>query len=159
MKFDVLERVSSKEAIEDGAWMRVNAPGTSNPLYRDFKAEDPKEPVRIRVRSIRSEAYQAHAANEERKAFNAAKDLTGQKQRDAIVAVTKKRRVLDFAVLVTEVENVSKGVDGPVKPSHDDLIRIGSASESGWLVDQVFVFARDDENFGPLESPNGSSGD
>src|SRR5579864_2067400 len=114
MKFDVLARQVSAEAIDDGAWMHCNAPGTNTPLYRDYDKDEPKEAVRVRVRSIRSDVYQQHEAAEQRKVFNAAKGKSGADRDAAIALFVKSRRARDFAVLVTGFEHVSTSQDGTV---------------------------------------------
>src|ERR1017187_14323 len=69
MDFNFLDDVANSDKIENGAWMHVTNPATGLPWFIDQDQAEPKRPVRILVRSIRSTAYQALDAVEQRAAF------------------------------------------------------------------------------------------
>lgn len=157
MDFNFLDDVANSDKIESGAWMHVTNPATGLPWFVDANVPEPKKPVRILVRSIRSGAYQALDAVEQRAAFS--RQRSSKRIEPGVAAAQlqntiKARRAKEFVLLTMAFENVPGNPEGVIKPDPQELLELAPQPNIQWMIDQVFEFAREDANYGADSAGN-----
>lgn len=150
LSFDVLDDAYSADAIENGAWLHFLGPD-QEPMYLTIGEGDKakKVPVRARVRSMLSVAYDKHMDQLQTGTANKARKLKGDEaRRKLLLREMKENQPKAFAALVVELENISRGALGVVSPPQSDLLHFALITKNKVWVDQVLEFAADNANFG-----------
>jgi hypothetical protein len=137
MKFDAVAALLSLDKLEQGAWMTLKEPGGDAPVLVGGR------PVRLKVRSTQSDAYQQLLDEMIREG---AKKLRGDPVSLAVEA-GKAEPARKFARLVTAVENFSGEAPGEQVPAEGDLISFARLKETRWIADAALRFADDLANF------------
>jgi hypothetical protein len=156
---NIFEQQVSVEQIEGGRWFQPENPVSFEPM-----TDKDGNPLRLRVRSVASEAYRDYENKRQRKTVGTLVGGRGKRAQNKLVNETSKVDDAErFATLVTALENVEKV--GVTTPSYEDLLKFcadqdsqrGWVVRSGmvWLVQAVIDFANDDTNFG-AEAGNGA---
>lgn len=156
MKFDVLTSQVAADTIEDGAWLHLVSPAGEE-LFLD---KEKTKPVRIKVRSTSSKAYEQHEDTVTRRALSENRKAKSETQKQqAVLAQMKRQQPAGFAALVTGMENVSTDQPGLITPTDQEKFDFASDPHNRWVVDQVMDFARDAENYssGGVRPGNDSS--
>lgn len=156
MKLDVAERIVSADRIEQGAWMQLTRPNSTDLLFADEKGD---YPAMIKVRSYRAKdiadaRYRAQAAQASARG-NKVKTVA-----TVIREAAETQRPREFAMMAASMKNLdSTQLGKEITPSEDDLLAIAKLPEYQWLVDQVMNFGYTDANFGLEEETKGKNDD
>ncbi|AKU43440.1 tape-measure chaperone [Caulobacter phage Sansa] len=157
LEFDAL-KVFDTDKINNGAWMQFINPVTEEPIFLD--PETQKLPSEVRVRSVKSKAFDEHLDTVQRRAVDRARAGKGKKAREEMLVQLKKEGPESFAALVAGFRNVSKAQPGEITPPKADLVHFAKQLENKEFVDQVLEYAADDRNYGPDgEEPGKASAD
>lgn len=148
MDFNFLDDVANGDKIESGAWLQFTNPVTQSLWFLDADAPEPKKPVRVLVRSVRSDAYKLFEQNEQRAAYTRSRRPKKDDSGVGAQEVMKARRRKEFALLVMGFENLPGQDEGVIKPEVEDLIKLADDKRAGWMVEQVFAAAGDDTRYG-----------
>jgi hypothetical protein len=172
LKLDVLAAVTSKDKIDNGAWLHyrspIVAPGDDQGplLYRRNAdgTDDVSKPVRALVRSQYSGYYRSRNLALQT-VTQSRVGRSKQDQRDEVIRkAVEMERPHQFSYLLAAFENVSSEVDGLQKPEEAELLALAQEGEYQWLVNQTMNFAFTDSNYGSGEEVaeatkgNGSAG-
>lgn len=144
-KFAFVDDVVVESKLEDGVWLHLSGPD-GEPLYL---GADKTKPVRVKVRSTASRAYEAHQDAVTRKALAENRKAKNDAQRQqAVLNQMKREGPKGFAALVAAFENTSPEALGVWIPSDDEAVAFASHPKTKFIVDQVNAFAADQSNFG-----------
>lgn len=154
LKLDVVEALISKERIEEGKWRQLRSfiiptGEEEGPLlFRDPPKNE--EPVRIRMRSVRSDYFRKRELNATI-STQAKANRTKASEREALVATAMSaERARRFSWLCTGLENFS--AEAPMQtPTEDDLFAMASQGSNQWIVDQGMSLAFTDSEYGSDE--------
>lgn len=160
MKLDFLQEQVSSDRIENGAWYHFVSHLTGEPLYLDPRPDNPvpgqtyeTQPCRGLIRSVNSKAFR-DCEDRIRKRINNARSRAKPSQQSKVIdAEGDLERPKKLAVLIVQLENVSRANPGPQPPPTDEEARdICDDSTVQWWVDQVFLAAADDERYGGADA-------
>lgn len=146
-----LIKVMDADGIENGVWFEVNAPGTTDPLFRD-----PEEtlPCRVKVRSDKSKSYR-EATFQFQQRLQQKLNRAKAKDREALQqAAFAEQRQLWFSELLVATENCDAEKAGIVTPTKADMLALAEDSENLWFVEQVVALGLGEKNF-PALAGNG----
>ena len=147
--FEILKKLADADKIESGGWFPVYMYGKKDqPMFRDADADTPVQAVRMKVRSMRSTAYEKCNDECQRiglQKIKAAKSSDQDSVSAAQARITVRKR---FATLLVALENASPGVDGEQPVTEEVAITMLDDPSLKWFCDQVFDVASKDENFG-----------
>lgn len=144
-KFTFVDDVVVETKLEDGVWLHLLGPD-NEPLHL---GNDKTKPVRVKVRSTASRAYEAHQDAVTRKALAENRKAKNDAQRQqAVLNQMKREGPKGFAALVVAFENTSPQALGVWVPSEDEAAAFAAEPKVKFIVDQVNAFAADQTNFG-----------
>lgn len=143
MDFDILEKVSSEDKIENGAWIHLEDETTGEKLYRD---EEQRQPCRALVRSQRSSAYEKFNTNLRKAVTLKAKGRQARRERVADEE-TEKSMPHAFAALLVDLENCNSAQPGRHNMTDDEKVRFYKRPNCKSFVEQIFAASADDSNY------------
>lgn len=143
-----LIKIMDGNAIEDGVWVQLNSPGTSEPLFRDAEKT---LPCRVKVRSDKSKVFRSETFKDQQALQNAQARMKAKDREQLLRDAYAKQRPRWFSILLVATENCDAEKAGIVTPTQDELLEIAAESENLWIVDQVLAIGLDDANFGVAE--------
>lgn len=155
MKLDFLKKQVDASAVDDGVWMQFTNPIDGRPLFLD---EAETKPCRARIRSVNSTAFRECVDAIRRRVANVtarSRPAAAQRSVDAESALEQPRKLV---ALITGLENVSS--DGPSfqpGPSLEDAKEMYADSTLQWMVEQVFAYAENSENYGAEATSAGNA--
>lgn len=147
--FDVLDKLVSEKAIEDGIWhhiYREDAEGGQVPIYADA---DKEHPCMVLIRSIRSAAIRKFNTK------NQAKSLTQIRRGKPgdVEGAEKDISAADlegFALRCLALKNCdsTQPADSIQMLTPSQAMELAQRSNYQWLVEQVFKVSADDAKYG-----------
>lgn len=149
-RFGALRGVVNSSAIDNGAFCHFvvpeGLPNEGTPMYLDPVKQE--HPVGAIVRSVDSAHYRAKGFNIQSKAINVAQRAKANERDKKLEDQMMQERPLRFAALVVCFRNGGPDQKGDIVPTQDELVELGGAGDTQWMVKQVMDFAHDLANFG-----------
>jgi hypothetical protein len=148
MKLGSVAEILKPDLIETGTWCHLRDPTDGEPLFAQVDGKtDRSKPLRIRVRSVLSEAFQNLTDQQARRGAADNRRVKSEAQRLELAL----KRIRDdlpqsFSVLAVDFENF--GGEALQTPSDDDKQAIARASNTRWIAEQVSEHAADKANYG-----------